>query len=125
MDFLAKLAALVPRVNLTRFHGIFAANSRFRSEVAPGRRGRKSDQLEKTPTESRRAMGWAKRLKRVFNIDVEVCRHCDGRVKVLACIEEQPVIDQILNHLDREETWFTPMSLLSEGRAPPGATRHF
>ena len=34
MDFLAKLAELVPkpRVNLTRFHGVFAANSRFLSK---------------------------------------------------------------------------------------------
>ncbi len=42
LDFLAKLAALVPkpRVNLTRFHVVFAANSRFRSEVTPARRGR-------------------------------------------------------------------------------------
>jgi hypothetical protein len=27
LDFIAKLAALVPRVNLTWFHGVFAPNS--------------------------------------------------------------------------------------------------
>ena len=86
MDFLARLAALVPkpRVSLTRFHGVFAANSRFRSEVTPGRRGKPSEPLAKSPAERRRAMNWAQRLKRVFNIDVEVCFHCGGRVKVLA-----------------------------------------
>jgi len=58
MDFLARLAALVPkpRINLTRFHGVFAANSRFRSEVTPGRRGKPSNSLEKSPAERRRAM---------------------------------------------------------------------
>jgi hypothetical protein len=58
MDFLARLAALVPkpRVNLTRFHGVFAANSRIRSDVTPGRRGKPSDPLEKSPAEKRRAM---------------------------------------------------------------------
>jgi hypothetical protein len=32
LDFIAKLAALVPkpRVNLTRFHGVFAPNSKHR-----------------------------------------------------------------------------------------------
>ena len=42
LDFIAKLAALVPRprVNLTRYHGIFAPNSHHRAEVTPGRRGR-------------------------------------------------------------------------------------
>ncbi len=33
LDFMARLASLVPkpRINLTRFHGVFAPNSRFRS----------------------------------------------------------------------------------------------
>ena len=63
LDFLAKLAALIPkpRVNLTRFHGVFAgtpdrANSRLRSEVTPARRGRRSGQSGKTTAERRRAM---------------------------------------------------------------------
>jgi len=63
MDFLAKLAALVPkpRVNLTRFHGVFAvtpdrAHIRFRSAVTPRRRRRPLVPLGKTETERRRAM---------------------------------------------------------------------
>ncbi len=42
VDFMAKLAALVlkPRVNLTRFHGVFAPNSLHRVWVTPARRGR-------------------------------------------------------------------------------------
>ena len=41
LDFIAKLAALVPppRANLTRFHGVFAPNSRYRARVVPGRPG--------------------------------------------------------------------------------------
>jgi len=40
VDFIAKLAALVPkpRVNLTRFHGVFAPNSKHRARVAPAKR---------------------------------------------------------------------------------------
>ncbi len=69
LDFVAKLAALAPepRVNLTRVHGVFAANSRFRSEVTPARRGREG-KGEQIPAERRRAMSWAQRLKRVFSI---------------------------------------------------------
>ena len=42
LGFIARLAALVPkpRVNLTRFHGVFAPNSRYRARVTPARRGR-------------------------------------------------------------------------------------
>ena len=81
VDFIAKLAALVPkpRVNLTRYHGVFALNSTHRVWVTPARRGKgnwkvAADQDEKTPAQRHVAMTWAQRLKRVFNIDVETCR---------------------------------------------------
>ena len=49
-------------------------------------------------------MTWAQRLKRVFNIDIEVCGRCGGSVRVIACIEDQDVIDRILAHLrDKEQ----------------------
>ena len=42
MDFMARLVALVPkpRVNLTRFHGVFAPNSAHRARVTPAKRGK-------------------------------------------------------------------------------------
>ena len=42
LDFIARLASLVPkpRVNLTRFHGVFAPNSRHRALVTPAKRGK-------------------------------------------------------------------------------------
>ncbi len=48
-------------------------------------------------------MTWAQRLKRVFNIDIEVCSRCGGPVKVIAGIVDQDVIDRILAHLERKE----------------------
>jgi hypothetical protein len=64
-------------------------------------------------------MSWAQRLKRIFNIDIEVCR-CGGSVRVIACIEEQAVIDRILAHLERKEQ-NTPAlpHLAPPTRAPP------
>jgi len=45
MDFIARLIALVPkpRINLTRFHGVFAPNSRWRQQVTPARRAAPAD----------------------------------------------------------------------------------
>jgi len=42
LDFIARLAALVPkpRVNLTRFHGVFAPNSKHRALVTKAARGK-------------------------------------------------------------------------------------
>jgi hypothetical protein len=74
LDFIAKLAALVskPRVNLSRFHGVFAPNSKYRVDVTPAKRGKdraRKENEDKTPEQRHRAMTWARRMKRVF-----ICR---------------------------------------------------
>jgi len=138
LDFIARLAALVPkpRVNLTRFHGVFAPNSKHLALVTPARRGKGnkakvSDEVQ-TPAERRTAMTWAQRLKRVFNIDIETCRECGGPVKVipkalaalagqaLACIEDPAVIQKILEHLKKKGE-IQEAVRLPDTRAPPQA----
>ena len=115
LDFIAKLAALVPkpRVNLTRFHGVFAPNSKHRIQVTPAKQGKKrkktpssntDDWFDKTPEERHHAMSWMQRLKWVFNIDMENCEKCDGQVKVIASIEDPAVIKHILKHLKQKQT---------------------
>ena len=106
LDFLARLAALVPRprVNLTRFHGVFAPNSRYRAHVTPAGRGRRRPADSKQPEpERRQAMSWAQRLKRVFRIDIETCEHCGGAVRIIASIEDPAVIEKILTHIERRD----------------------
>jgi hypothetical protein len=63
-------------------------------------------------------MTWAQRLKRVFNIDIETCRACGDKLKLIACIEDPVVIDKILTHLNEKATLATT-PLLPESRAPP------
>ena len=89
LDFIARLAALVPkpRANLTRFHGVFVGvphqpNSKHRALVTPSKRGksvrREITGDERSPVEQHAAMSWAQRLKRVFNIDISICEACGG-----------------------------------------------
>ena len=125
LDFLSRLAALVPkpRVNLTRYHGVFAPNSQQRTLVTPARRGRgnkaKAPGPEAAqPVASRGAMSWAQRLKRVFDIDIEMCTVCGGSMKVIACIEDPVVIRKILNHL-KEKGEYQDAFRLPESRGPP------
>jgi hypothetical protein len=121
LDFIARLAALVPRprVNLTRYHGVLAPNHRWRAEVTPAGRGRGKSgtaQPEKSAIERHAAMTWARRLKRVFGIDVESCVRCGKAVRVaapahpcargisaslhvIASIEEPALIERILAHV--------------------------
>jgi hypothetical protein len=111
LDFMARLAALVPRprFNLTRFHGVFAPNFSHRDRIVPRRsRGRMDSDKPRAP------MSWMQRLKRVFAIDIESCPQCDGKLRVIACIEEPQLIAKILGHVQqRDEATGT------EARAPP------
>ena len=125
LDFLARLAALVPkpRVNLTRFHGVFAPNSRHRALITPAGRGKGGRKASKDGDECsfadrHTAMTWAQRLKRVFNIDIETCERCQGPVRIIACIEDPAVIRQILDHLKSQEST-DQQATLPPGRAPP------
>ena len=107
VDFIPRLAALVPkpRVNLTRHHGVLAPNHRWRGVVTPAKRGTSAKRISndevRSTVEHHATMAWAQRLKRVFNIDIdiEVCGHCGGSVKVIACIEDRDIADRILAHL--------------------------
>ena len=129
LDFIARLAALVPapRVNLTRFHGVFAPHSAVRSEIVPTKKRSKTD-LEKegtteskcrTPAERRAAMAWSQRLKRAFGIDIETCTQCGGSVRIVACIEDPVTVEMILTHRNEQTMFHSLLSLQPEGRAPP------
>ena len=61
------------------------------------------------------------RLKRVFDIDIEVCACCSGHVKEIASIEDPAVIGHILKHLKHQADNIdaTHPHTLPPERAPP------
>ncbi len=92
-----------PRFNCIRFHGVLAPNAKLRPQIIPGRpvtAHNTSDELDGALHHASSArMSWARLLKRVFDIDVEHCPHCGGKLKIIAAIEEPGVIARILAHL--------------------------
>jgi hypothetical protein len=44
-------------------------------------------------------LGWAKLLKRVFDLDLTRCQHCGGDLRMVAAILQRQAIEKILNHL--------------------------
>ena len=102
MEFMQRLAALVPRprLHLIRFHGVLAPNAKLRSKVVPAPAQQKTtgegdcNHAHSAPVR----MTWARLLKRVFDIDIEQCQ-CGGKLKLVAVIEEPAVIEKILTHL--------------------------
>jgi hypothetical protein len=67
-------------------------------------------------TDRRRSLTWAQRLKRAFAIEIETCRACGGRLRVIASIEAPAVIERILEHLGRDTESVDPAH---PGRTPP------
>jgi hypothetical protein len=57
---------------------------------------------------------WMQRLKRVFAIDIETCPECGGKLRVIACIEDPPLIEKILGHVHQREALST-----NTPRSPP------
>ena len=91
LDFIARLAALVPRPrsHLIRFHGLFAPNARHRRLVVPRPApAPASEGAERGATPTRAQMTWAQRLRRVFDIDVSRCARCGAALRVLAVITD-------------------------------------
>ena len=84
---------------------MFAPASPDRARVVPKTPAATANQAkeggEPSATERQRALTWAQRLKRVFAIDIAVCRRCGGRLRVIASIEDPAVIERILEHLAR------------------------
>ena len=126
LDFIARLAA--PRFHLTRFHGVFAPNSKHRGTVTGDGKEKQrpaiatAELLEDGETR-REKMSWAMQLKRVFNIDITVCRHCQGTVRIIACIEERELINKILAHINQKQTLLVSVMTGVGIRAPPSTQR--
>ena len=115
MELMERLAALVPRprIHLTRYHGVLGPHYKYRKNIVPKK---KPELTLVTPDEgvagtadsttakpdsasTSKRISWAKLLKRVFKIDVEVCSKCAGETRIIAAIEKPEAIKKILEHL--------------------------
>ncbi len=101
LEFMQRLAALVPRprLHLIRFHGVLAPHAKLRAAIvpipAPRAHAADCDHVHG----ARARMSWARLLKRVFDVDVERCGQCSGKIRIIAAIEESAMIERILTHL--------------------------
>ena len=105
LDLIARLCALVPPpyFHLTRFHGLLAPNSRFRTERVPQREQLPgpAQQLQlfddnESSTQDKPATGarlpWAWLLKRVFKVDITICLKCSGSLQVIERVTKPDAI---------------------------------
>ena len=115
-DFIARLAALVPRprAHLIRYHGLFAPNARHRHLVVPTKSTTPSTEQTGHTFEPHSApTTWMARLKRVFDIDISRCPKCGGQLRVIGEVTDPNVIVRILEHIE------PPQRHDRNPRAPP------
>ena len=109
LDFIARLVALIPppKMNMIRYHGVFAPNFKHRNKIVPAKKVVKEKNTEgksnytsnsKVKTERLR---WAEMLKKTFEIDVTICPKCNGRLEQIAVIKCQKVAMAILKSLNQ------------------------
>ena len=77
----------------------------------------------KPPTPRHVAISWARRLKRVFGIEIETCVRCAGTLKIIASIEEPELSAKILSHLQRTASQQYGPELPLGARAPAAPSR--
>lgn len=105
MELLEKIAAIIPRprVHLTRFFGVLAPHYKYRKQIVPKSEVAGLSEADQVAAEegetSKNRINWARLLKRVFNVDVETCPSCGGKMRIIASIEDPKVIKKILSHL--------------------------
>ena len=141
LDFVAKLLPLVPppRVNQIRYHGVFGAHSKLRSQIAPApvESKAKRGQLElafstgsktKGTNSSGRArpdrMLWADLAARTFEIDVLECARCGHRPIQVVSVIKAPSLDQ-LAAVSAASSQQAPMRWPRRSRAPPMGQMQF
>jgi hypothetical protein len=105
LELMQRLAALVPRprLHLIRFHGVLAPHAKLRAQIVPSAPLNAHEpcdhHAQSPPALAPARMNWACLLKRVFDIDVEHCPNCGGRLMIIAAIVDPALITKILTYL--------------------------
>ena len=94
LALLERLSWLVPNPgqHLIRYHGVLAANARWRPRIVP------ASPLPGVVIKGRRRLDWQSLLRRVFAYELLLCV-CGATRRVIAVIERGPVATRILKHL--------------------------
>lgn len=126
MELMERLMALVPRpkIHLTRYHGVLGPHYKHRKQIVPKPPELKLVQESIEPKQlelKKKNIPWARLLARVFNVDVETCTKCGGKVKIIAAIEDPKVIRKILEHMGLD----TRPPPLHPARGPPLLQHHY
>ena len=116
-DWLAQLCAHIPDrfEHLVRYAGWYSSRTRRkRRRMAAQPAEAAACEVDARET-ARVRSAWARLIARVYEVDPLECPRCKGPMRVIALIDDAPVIRKILTHLG---LW-TPQTAAGSGPGPP------
>ena len=117
LSLLMRLCAAVPapRFHTVRYAGVLAAASKWRPRILPHPAALEPASDDKPKRKGSHDWPWAQLMARTFALDVEKCPKCDGRMKLVALVQDPKSIARFLRHIGepREPPARAP------ARAPP------
>jgi hypothetical protein len=118
LELIEKLAALVPppRKNTVHYHGVLAPHAKDRDKIVPATSSGEQPVDEPAPSTPRKhRLTWAALWARTFNLNLEKCSLCGGKMKVVAAVTDPASIHRYL-----EGTGHSPsIPEIAPARAPP------
>jgi hypothetical protein len=99
LEFIARVTSHIPDKGqvTVRYFGLYANAHRGKVKKAshqgfPLRMV--EDELRPLPSK-----GWAEMIRKVYEVDPLLCPQCGGKMKIIACLTDYPVVDRIIGHL--------------------------
>ena len=100
LDWLAQLVTHIPNKGeqMVRYYGYYSNKARGMRQKA------QCDDdcpalIESPLSSSAWRKNWARLIQKIYEVDPLLCPKCHGAMRIIAFIEEQPVIKRILSHL--------------------------
>ena len=123
LEWIHRITAHIPNPgqHTRRLHGAYSNRSRGRvsspwAQDFTGNAAHSSTNDEDSAFTRETRRGWARLLRKIFDVDPLLCPKCGGELKVVSVITDPRVVDHILKHLKSEACRARDPS---EPRAPP------
>jgi hypothetical protein len=100
LEWLAAMASHVPNKGeqMVRYYGHY-------SNVSRGKRKKQNEDgmippiLEPDGSSKEHRKNWARLIQKIYEVDPLTCTKCQGKMRIIAFIEDEEVIKKILKHL--------------------------
>ena len=101
LDWLAQLVAHIPNKGeqMVRYYAYYSNKSRGLRKKA-GTDDAVPALIESAFSSKEFRKNWARLIQKIYHVNPLVCTKCSGSMRIIAFIEDEPLVKKILKHLD-------------------------